>query len=1298
MSMVEISSKFSSSSTSSLVEVDVWNLCKQHVRSIRDLANGGTLLNKRQCLDLSYKLSNTTQNIKELLSHCGAPAVLFRPALENLYRYLEKAKVLVKQCREKDWCQASVYQSQNQNAFREILLDVSFCYNAIFEQVKSASEDWLGHPEDLRQSPMFMPATASDVYEDQQDLQKRLEELAKKPSCILRKRSKRSGGVKLLDHVRSEKAALTQCLARYTLVKLKCTSEQSQVNALDTCSTIFWVKETEPSGTWGNYKLLGSGSGASGVCSTTWLGVPCAKKEFHAQASERFFLEEAGILAYLKHPCIVNFFCCGNGKEKGDRFIAMELMEKSLLDLIEGQRDMHFSLPVVVDIILQIARGMCYLHEQGVAHCDLKPGNVVVNKLTYSNHPDYFCVKLVDFGMSKTKVQVSKSNTISVRGVGTTRYRAPEVHPKAHPDGKGKANWFRADVYSFAITCAHVLSMKVPFGDMLMPMSELYTELINGRRPELSNNCPMELVILIRDCWNTNPYSRPSFVEVCTRLEKFRYKHIIEFRHLRGFSTHEQRMQERRIDCSTGFDFIEKKMKEQISVSRSFADDRKDEEGGTNDTHGNNGNDSVSIVPSSRKHTHVRRSSSLTKFFYDFRVTLYILLEPLLNSMAFWTNQGRLLFSSLTKWVPISARDNDLGEPSERSKSRVESKDLKPKRFLGQGCSGIFYEVTWSGLQSMDLLVRKDIPGVSGHVFEHEAARLVELEHPNIVKNYCWTVDKRSCTLVMEYVKDDLYSVVKKRGEVLWKAGPPRDPVLSNHFVNVANFPFKMLDAIPIMLELATGIEYLHSRGIPHGDLKPSNVLVDLESDPIVVKVADYGLIESKRMATLMSKQAFCFRMIEWSAPEVFEDYFRSMSEDLDYMWTTSPTGSDVSVASESYFGNCPVALQLEKGDSYSFGLICAFIISGRLWNANLSPGELRKRILSESLRPELPLECPKTLASLISSCWDVNPTCRPIFSDIRRKLHEIFLEQQEEEAQKEKDVQQAEDLAQLKVDLAHPEEDAQNEEVQQAQLVEDSRLVEVSEEFKWKSIVRGGAENSGPGSFSLVVSEHVNKSLPFGLDLPCTSEEYARKESEVTPVSTNSAKLKSAIPEKSPSSLFRRSSLSEHFQEIEVLHGENTFEAADSMDIGYIKDMRSSRNLHHRSQVKRRQNAQVQSDGSGVKSNTKQFTCWPYFDPDFESSSNFNPPKVTIENDTNASATVVKVDSDNRHGILLNVIQLFTDLELTIKKCDIFSDSGWFYDVFHVVDRNGRKVRGLETLDYIYKVCQYHAMATWSV
>jgi sterile alpha motif and leucine zipper-containing kinase AZK len=372
--------------------------------------------------------------------------------------------------------------------------------------------------------------------------------------------------------------------------------------------------------------------------------------------------------------------------------------------------------------------------------------------------------------------------------------------------------------------------------------------------------------------------------------------------------------------------------------------------------------------------------------------------EPLSNRLAFWTNRGDLLLGSLAERIPILAKNNDQQVPSP-SKWRVESKDLKSGRFLGQGCSGIFYEVTWSGLQSVKLLARKDIPGVSSQVFACEAARLVELDHPNIVKNFCWTVDKRSCTLVMEHVKEDLYTIVQKRREALWKVTPSSDPHLPDRRVNCITFPFKLLDAIPIMLKIATGIEYLHGRGIAHGDLKPNNVLVDLEADPIVVKVADYGLLESKRMATLMSEHAFCYRMIEWSAPEVFEDYFGSMGEELDYMWTPSPT--DVKTASASYLEISP-EITIEKGDSYSFGLTCAYILGGRIWNANLSPSELRKQISSYSIRPKLPSECPEMLASLISSCWDADPTHRPIFSDICRELQKIFLKQQEEEVRAE--------------------------------------------------------------------------------------------------------------------------------------------------------------------------------------------------------------------------------------------------------------------------------------------------------
>lgn len=95
--------------------------------------------------------------------------------------------------------------------------------------------------------------------------------------------------------------------------------------------------------------------------------------------------------------------------------------------------------------------------------------------------------------------------------------------------------------------------------------------------------------------------------------------------------------------------------------------------------------------------------------------------------------------------------------------------------------------------------------------------------------------------------------------------------------------------------------------------------------------------------------------------------------------------------------------------------------------------------------------------------------------------------------------------------------------------------------------------------------------------------------------------------------------------------------------------------------------------------------TRWPYFDPEFETlSQRINPPRVVIDNASLESCTVIKVDSANKHGILLEVVQVLTDLDLTIFKAYISSDGRWFMDVFHVTDQLGNKVRDEGVIEYI--------------
>lgn len=88
---------------------------------------------------------------------------------------------------------------------------------------------------------------------------------------------------------------------------------------------------------------------------------------------------------------------------------------------------------------------------------------------------------------------------------------------------------------------------------------------------------------------------------------------------------------------------------------------------------------------------------------------------------------------------------------------------------------------------------------------------------------------------------------------------------------------------------------------------------------------------------------------------------------------------------------------------------------------------------------------------------------------------------------------------------------------------------------------------------------------------------------------------------------------------------------------------------------------------------------CWSTsltVDDEFEKLVlRMNPPRVTVDNESDSKATLIKVDSANKRGSLLEVVQVLTDLNLIIRRAYISSDGEWFMDVFHVTDEYGNKV-----------------------
>ncbi|KAG8375806.1 hypothetical protein BUALT_Bualt10G0138700 [Buddleja alternifolia] len=94
-----------------------------------------------------------------------------------------------------------------------------------------------------------------------------------------------------------------------------------------------------------------------------------------------------------------------------------------------------------------------------------------------------------------------------------------------------------------------------------------------------------------------------------------------------------------------------------------------------------------------------------------------------------------------------------------------------------------------------------------------------------------------------------------------------------------------------------------------------------------------------------------------------------------------------------------------------------------------------------------------------------------------------------------------------------------------------------------------------------------------------------------------------------------------------------------------------------------------------------------PYFDPDFDSLTEriYGPAcRVNVDNESFEDSSIVKIDSVNKQGLLLEVVQALTDMNLTISKGYISSDAGWFMDVFHVKDERGNKLTDQRVINYI--------------
>ncbi len=262
--------------------------------------------------------------------------------------------------------------------------------------------------------------------------------------------------------------------------------------------------------------LLGEGAGGD-VGEVMWLNKKCALKIIRIPNIEKEE-KEVTILKRCHHPHIVKFFWYWEDKKS---HIMMEWMPKNLYThikaQIQGKPGTPFKLHVAIDIMLQVANAMRYLHNQKIVHRDLKTSNILVEPVT-GCFEGYLHVKLADFGTAKPYNMTETFSTQTPRQ-GTPAYAAPEVNfdqPVVHGEKSPKFPP-KADVWSFAMVCSEILTGEPPFeGEKRATLRAKIME--RDLRPALPNNCPDYLRFCITNCWALSPEDRPDFSTICTNL------------------------------------------------------------------------------------------------------------------------------------------------------------------------------------------------------------------------------------------------------------------------------------------------------------------------------------------------------------------------------------------------------------------------------------------------------------------------------------------------------------------------------------------------------------------------------------------------------------------------------------------------------------------------------------------------------------------------------------------------------------------------------------------------------------
>jgi serine/threonine protein kinase len=207
------------------------------------------------------------------------------------------------------------------------------------------------------------------------------------------------------------------------------------------------------------------------------------------------FLREARIISSLNHPNIVRAYevdCNANNIP----YIIMDLVEGVSFDELVRKRG-ALEPAHAAHYIAQAANGLQHLHDAGLIHRDIKPGNLVLDRAG--------TVKLLDLGLARFR-QDAERITEKFNGcaiLGTADFISPEqTRASAAVD-------HRSDIYSLGATFYFLLTGRVPF-PIYSAAEKILAHQSREPRPleELRPEAPPEIAQIVRKMMAKRPIER----------------------------------------------------------------------------------------------------------------------------------------------------------------------------------------------------------------------------------------------------------------------------------------------------------------------------------------------------------------------------------------------------------------------------------------------------------------------------------------------------------------------------------------------------------------------------------------------------------------------------------------------------------------------------------------------------------------------------------------------------------------------------------------------------------------------